>query len=60
MTYKVFLKEMLSQARQKTNKVSVKKLFSETHLCVNISKLSTKMFIKRKIKAGKPMLSECF
>ena len=40
ITYKILLEEKLSQAGQKTNKVLVKNLFTQTHLTdLNIKKL---------------------
>ena len=54
----MFSEEKLSQAGQKTNKVLVKSLFTQTRLTdLNIknciSKLSIKMSIKWKTRAGK-------
>ena len=55
----MFLEEKPSHAWQKTNKVSVKSLFTQVRLRIlNIkknytSKLSIKMFMKRKTRAGK-------
>ena len=54
----MFSEEKLCQARQKLNKVLVKYLFTQTQLTIvnkkkYISKLSIKMFIKRKTRAGK-------
>ena len=57
MRYKMFSEEKLSQTLQKSSKILVKNLFTQTHLTVLnikgncISKLSIKMFIKRKTRA---------
>ena len=54
----MFSEDKLSHAGQKNNKVLVQKLFTQIYLTVLntkncISKLPTKMFIKRKTSAGK-------
>ena len=59
MTLKISSEEKLSKAEHKTNKVLVKNFFTQTHLTILnikkncISKLSNKIFMKRKTRAGK-------
>ena len=48
----MFSGEKLSLAGQKTNKVLVKNLFTQTQLMV-VNKLPIKAFVKRKTRAGK-------
>ena len=57
MVYKIFRREAVP-SRAKNNKVLEDNFFAPTHLTVFnkkncLSKLSVKMFIKRKIRAGK-------
>ena len=56
MIYKTIPGKKISQAGQKTGKVLVKIIFTQTHVTVLIKKLdnlSFKMFIKRETRARK-------